>query len=216
MVILITPSNRHLHRRELDAIFRLRHDVLVGVLGWTGLASDGGRERDQFDNEDTHYLALTDPAGIVIGCMRLNRATGQTLTSTAFANLIQFGDLPKGAGVYDVSRHLIARSQASLRDSLAGFDLLCALYELGLAEDMTEFTAVMPTRLLSTLLQIGVELNAMGFPARIDREDCVAVSAPVVRASLERLYRATRSRTPRLQDFRPSMPAPRQAAGGLH
>lgn len=215
MVILITPSNRHHYRCELEAIFRLRHEVLVESLHWKGLMTDGRQERDQFDNDDALYLGLTDKAGAVIGCMRLNPATGATLTSTAFPSLVQFGDLPDGPGVYDVSRHIIANQrQASLRDNLSSFDLLCALYELGLAEGMSAFTAVMTTRLLSALLQIGVEVNAMGFPAAIDREDCVVVSAPVVPQSLDRLYRATRNRVPRLLPVQPFAVATAARAGG--
>lgn len=199
MAFLITPANRHLYLSELAAIFRLRHKVLVEDLRWPGLSSRDGMETDEFDNAEAMYIGMTDADGEVVGCMRLNSAERITLTEKAFRHLIQFSPYPKGPDVLDVTRHIVLRRwQTSLRESLESFDLLCALFEFGIAESYSRFTAVMDITLFSVLIQIGVEIDPLGFPQTIDNEECLAVSARVLQASLAALYRASHNSTPRL------------------
>lgn len=200
MAFLITPANRHLYLSELAAIFRLRHKVLVEELHWPGLSSRDGMETDEFDNAEAMYIGMTAADGDVVGCMRLNSAERVTLTEKAFSHLIQFSRYPKGPDVLDVTRHIVLRRwQTSLRESLESFDLLCALFEFGIAESYSRFTAVMDTTLFSVLIQIGVEIDPLGFPQTIDDEACLAVSARALPASLAALYRASHNSTPRLR-----------------
>jgi acyl-homoserine lactone synthase len=202
MIFLITPSNRDLYKAELDEMFRLRHEVLVETLQWQGLTSDSGRERDEFDNDEARYLGMQDGAGEIVGCMRLNRADVATLTSTVFSHLVQFADLPSGDTVFDVSRYLTSRQwQPSLSGNVQNLDILCAVYELGLQEGISNFTAVISTNLLSSLLQIGVEVNALGFPSKINGDDCIAIASPASHKNLTALYRATHNSQPRLSSW---------------
>ncbi len=201
MVFLITPANRHRYASELDAIFRLRHDVLIEALGWKGLHSTNGREIDEFDDQRALYLGIRDTMGSndVIGCMRLNPMNGPNLTTRHFSHLVEFDDLPTSVHAFDVTRHLISpRHEQSLKESLAGLDLFCALYEFGLMEVASEFVAVIPIHLFSVLMQIGVEIDALGFPVEIEGETCLAARGPASEKSLQALYRATRNTAPRL------------------
>ncbi|RYF67238.1 MAG: GNAT family N-acetyltransferase, partial [Comamonadaceae bacterium] len=61
--------------RLLDDVARYRHRVFVETLGWD-LMSEHGLERDQFDREDTLYLAARDAAQNVVGTARLLPTTG--------------------------------------------------------------------------------------------------------------------------------------------
>ena len=45
-VHVITRDNRRLYTDQLEAFFRLRHDIFVGERGWRGLRRADGRELD--------------------------------------------------------------------------------------------------------------------------------------------------------------------------
>lgn len=200
MAFLITQLNRDRYEKELDQIFQLRHEVFVETLGWRGLNSDDGRERDQFDNDDALYLATRDRADYVVGCMRLNPTTSPSLTATVFQGLVQFYDLPSLATVYDISRYAVSpRAKGCGQAAFHGVDLVCAAFELGLSEQWTAFTAVLPVSVFSSMLQNSVEVNALGFPASFEGQDYVAVTIPIRERSLQKLYEGSGGCRPRLR-----------------
>jgi len=218
MIFLITPANRHIFASELQGIFRLRHEVLVEGLGWHGLQTANGLETDEFDNEYAVYLGMKDATGAVVGCMRLNPSDTPTLSAKHFAHMVQFAGLPSTPNAYDVTRHLVARSwQHSLRESLRGLDLFCGLVEFGLAEDVDVFTALIPVNFFWALRQIGVGMEALGYPGSIEGEECLIVQGEVTAQSLLALYRATRNSDPRLQlNHRQRAPVQRPAPQPTH
>ena len=63
MIHAVTLANQHLHGRQLDQMFRMRHAFYVEGHGWSGLTSKDGRETDEFDNESAIYLMSIDPFG---------------------------------------------------------------------------------------------------------------------------------------------------------
>ena len=200
MLFLIDAATRDSYADELDGIFSLRHQVLCNEYKWHGISATDDRETDQFDCRDAIYLGVRNTAGQVVACLRLNPSHRPTLTSEVFRDLVEFTDLPSGPLFYDVSR-LVLASEVRGDPLGAGLDLMCAMYEWGLAHRVTGYTAVTSLRVLSWLLQIGMKIDALGLPRTIEGEPTVAIYLPVVTASLANLYSKSRNPKPRLLQF---------------
>jgi acyl-homoserine lactone synthase len=198
-VFLITRENRQTYRAELDQIFRMRCDVFAKAMRWQGLYLTGGYEKDWLDNEEALYLGVYDETGAVAGSMRLNPTTSPTLTSRVFSRLVQFVDYPSSPTVFDITRFFVSKdARTSMRGLFYSCDLMCGSHELGLSNGWTEFTGVLGTGFLSSLVQLGIEVNALGLPTPIEGEDYVAVSVPICPDSLRRLYHVSKNFEPRL------------------
>jgi acyl homoserine lactone synthase len=68
---------------RLDGMFRLRHCVFNGRLGWA-VRSENDREHDWFDLMGPYYLVASDPSASarVVGCWRLLPTLGPTCCAT--------------------------------------------------------------------------------------------------------------------------------------
>ena len=60
VIHVVTIHNQHLYARQLDEMFRMRHEFYVKQRGWDGLTSENERETDEFDNEHAVYLMNLD------------------------------------------------------------------------------------------------------------------------------------------------------------
>lgn len=202
MIILINDDNKNLHQQELDQIHVLRHRVFVEQLKWEGVTSRDGREYDQFDGSGTSYLAVMDGASVA-ATIRLNWSDKPTLMSEVFMHLVQFEKLPVGPTTVDLSRLAISPDYANTnRMNLYGSDMLCALLEYGLTEHLTEYTAISSTQLLSSLLQWGIRVYPLGFPAGEGVGEHVAIRLPITEEALLRLYQFTGNYKPRFREVR--------------
>src|SRR6478609_735759 len=77
--------------RMLEDVARYRHKVFVETLGWD-LLTEEGQERDQFDREDTLYLAARDAGQHIVGTARLLPTDRPYLLGDVFPQLL--GGLP--------------------------------------------------------------------------------------------------------------------------
>lgn len=92
-----------LEARVLDNVERYRHKVFVETLGWD-LVTEQGRERDQFDSDETIYLAARDESENIIGTGRLLPTTGPYLLGDVFPQLMGGAEVPRDARVWELSR----------------------------------------------------------------------------------------------------------------
>ncbi|MDR3499900.1 MAG: acyl-homoserine-lactone synthase [Parvibaculum sp.] len=198
-IILIDDNNRHEHGDELDKMHALRHEVFVEQLKWPALKSVNGREYDQYDVPGAVYIVVKEGEDIAAS-VRLNWADKPTLLADVFPHLLQFETAPTGADTVDLSRFMVSPKYGS-RDRMNryGSDLICGILEYGASEGIANYTAVISTHFLSTILQWGVEAHAMGLPAGEGREEHVAVRVPATETSISHLYHFTRNYTPRLR-----------------
>lgn len=109
VIQVITSRNQHLYGKQLDQMFRMRHEYYVMGHGWAGLKSANGREVDEFDNLEAVYLVSVDEFGDVAASLRLNPTTGPTL-------LKKFSDyaddaLPVSPKCWDLSRWIARPDQ---------------------------------------------------------------------------------------------------------
>ena len=202
MLILIDDSNKHDHADDLDKIHVLRHEIFVEQLKWPDLKSTNGREYDQYDVPGAVHIAVKEGEDIA-AAVRLNWADGPTLLRDVFSHLVQFENVPFGSASVDLTRFMISPKYGD-RDRMNryGADLICGILEYGVSEGIDNYTAVISTHFLSTVLQWGVEAHAMGFPAGAGREEHVAVRVPATEASISHVYHFTRNYEPRLREPR--------------
>lgn len=199
MIILINDSNKSEFREDLDKIHVLRNEVFIEDLKWSGLRSENGREYDQYDVPSAVYIAAKEGDEIA-AAVRLNWFDKPTLLSEIFPNLVQFEQMPQGSKFADLSRFVVSPKFGG-RDRMGahGGELLCAMLEYGASEGISDYTAVISTHLFSSVLQLGVEAHAMGFPVGKGREEHLAVRVPATEASISSIYHATRNYEPRLR-----------------
>jgi acyl-homoserine lactone synthase len=199
MIILIDDSNKSEFREELDKIHVLRHEVFVEELKWSGLRSENGREYDQYDGPGAVYIAAKEGDEIA-AAVRLNWFDKPTLLSEVFPGLVQFEKMPGGSKFVDLSRFVVSPKFGD-RDRMTkhGCELICGILEYGVSEGITNYTAVISTHFLSTVLQWGVEAHAMGFPVGKGRDEHLAVRVPATATSISHLYHMTRNYEPRLR-----------------
>ncbi|RAV63288.1 hypothetical protein DBT42_08980 [Aerococcus urinae] len=177
----------------------LRREVFIDQLKWPDLKSVNGREYDQYDVPGAVYIAVKEGDDIAAS-VRLNWADKPTLLAEVFPHLVQFEQVPGGVETVDLSRFMVSPKYGS-RDRMNryGSDLICAILEYGASEGIANYTAVISTHFLSTILQWGVEAHAMGFPAGEGRDAHIAVRVPATEASISHIYHFTRNYTPRLR-----------------
>lgn len=97
----------------MDRLFRFRHALFVGELGWS-LAAGDGRERDEFDTTYALYCGLWRD-GTMIGCFRAISCDRPYLAKTVFPHLATHRSFPVSADYVEVSRFGVtaAHRQAS-------------------------------------------------------------------------------------------------------
>jgi acyl-homoserine lactone synthase len=154
------PSNLS---RLMDQAFRLRHRVFVGELGWKGLRSDDGRERDQFDHDQAvHHLCIHD--GNLVGYQRLLPTTAPHLLTDVLSDLCE-GPVPSGSNIYEWTRNCVA---PEWRDSATGmsrfsFELTAGVVEWGLQSGVDCVTVEYDPHFLLRALQMQFLVRPLGY-----------------------------------------------------
>lgn len=198
--LLITGENRARHADALDKMHRLRHEVFVEQLKWPDLTSRDGREYDHYDTPDASYIVVMEKDEVVAS-VRMNRFDGPTLLTEVFPHLVQFGDMPTSGDTVDLSRFVVSPKVGDeSRMARYGVEIIAAILEYGAAERLREFTAVISTHFLTTVLGWGIEAAALGFPAGKGREAHVAVRVPANERQVSKAYHASRGYRPRLME----------------
>ncbi|RZL44988.1 MAG: GNAT family N-acetyltransferase [Variovorax sp.] len=110
----------HLAPRVMDDLGRYRHKVFVETLGWE-LVTEEGKERDQFDGEETIYLAARDQDENIIGTGRLLPTTGPYLLGDVFPELMGGVEVPRDPRVWELSRFAAVDFTSPLAGALGQF-----------------------------------------------------------------------------------------------
>jgi N-acyl-L-homoserine lactone synthetase len=83
VLYLINPENYHMHREDLDNMYRLRHAVFYEKMKWH-VSSKNGLEKDEFDENNMYYIIYKDEAGILRGCVRFIEMTNECMFDGPF------------------------------------------------------------------------------------------------------------------------------------
>jgi acyl homoserine lactone synthase len=166
MLRIISPENKGLFKKDLDNYFRIRKKILIDQLCWD-LKSVDGKEIDQFDHDQAHYLLYkSSKAGKVIGGVRLTPSTGQSLTLNVFSNLIdpQKEFLPSPQ-VWECSRFVIDFTQEKIQATLikeATLMLFIGMVEYGLSHNIHSYIATTEVRLERVIRMAQWSLERLG------------------------------------------------------
>ena len=120
--------------RMLEDVARYRHKVFVETLGWD-LLTEEGQERDQFDREDTLYLAARDAGQHIVGTARLLPTDRPYLLGDVFPQLLGGLPLPCDPRIWELSRFAAVDFAATQGNALHQFSspVAVALLEEALA-----------------------------------------------------------------------------------
>ena len=156
-----------------------RYEIFVQTLQWQ-LPAENGREFDQFDRPDTHYIIARDSLGLICGCARLLPTTRPYLLDEIFPGLMNGQPAPHDTEVWELSRFSTKGTgelaPPSREDARARFcTLFAAVVEAAMAQGATRlitFTAMGVERILRS---IGMHAHRVGPPQMIDDKPVLAM-----------------------------------------
>lgn len=145
----------------LRAMFAARKQVFIDLLKWDLPALAGTYEIDQYDDPDAEYLILLDPDGNHRASARLLQTDRPHLLSDHYSYLCD-GPLPSGPSVREITRFCLDRNQtADLRQS-ARNQLVTALAEHALANNITDYIGVAELGWLRQIITFGWDCVPLG------------------------------------------------------
>jgi len=185
MIISLSGRERGQYRKHFDRLFRLRHDIFVVARQWT-LPTHGDLEMDQYDTPDAQYFFSVDDDGETRSHVRLTPTLQSSLLADYFPHLVEGQDLPRGPTIYEATRFIVLPSRKSKCDNQrAKAELLGAVMEWALVNDITHVQTVIDTSTLSTFLEITPECRPLGLshpfgggPGVRGGGDAVAIRCP--------------------------------------
>ena len=163
----------HLESRVMDDLERYRHKVFVETLGWD-LVTEEGRERDQFDGDDTVYLAARDDAQNIVGTGRLLPTTGAYLLGDVFPQLMGGAEVPRDPRVWELSRFAAVDFTQPLAGALGQFssEVTIALFHSALnvaeAHGAERIITVSPLGIERLLRRKGIKAHRAAPPMIVD------------------------------------------------
>lgn len=151
MLYAVSPHNREIYAQYIDDYFRLRKEVLIDQKGWD-LKSIEGKETDQFDHDQAHYLIYKSPqSNCVTAGVRLMPTTVPNLTVDIFSHLIDSSHrFAPSSEVWECSRFVTKPSAVSTHKEMikeATFMLFIGMLEYGLRNDVHAYLALTDVRL---------------------------------------------------------------------
>lgn len=168
----VTSTNLHLYARQIDEMFRMRHEFYVRQRGWTNLTSSNGRETDEFDDLNAVYLMNLDQFGNILSTFRLNPTTGPYLVADKLPHYLS-EPAPRQEDIWDLGRWMVApharRKQAGQIADVQK-PLIVGLMEFAVSRGITGFTALTDTAFVSRISDVW-PTRPMGEPHGFDDAD---------------------------------------------
>lgn len=176
MHYLVDRRNRAAYGRQLEEMFAIRHRVYVETRGWAALARADKREVDQFDNDNAVYLLGLNALGAVQSGVRLVPTTQPTLMRDIFPHTVPNGKIPCSDKIYEMSRFFLTEQPRDKDAShRASGELLCAMFEYGLARRLTHFTVVCDAFFLPLIRECRHRITMLGPITPYAEGECMAL-----------------------------------------
>ena len=171
--------------RALESLHAFRRDVFVGRLRWQLPLLDG-IERDEFDREDTVYLAVSPDGEEVTACARLlPTAAGSYMLPELFPELLGERPAPCDPTVWELSRFATSvrasREGRVLSLSQPTLELLDSIFDFSLEHDIERLVLVTSIALERLLLRAGLKVHRVTAPASLHGRMHVALYIDVPR-----------------------------------
>lgn len=175
MIVAVSIEDAHLYGDIIPSIYRLRFHGFKERQNYA-VPSYRGMEYDSYDTPATTYLAWRDDAGIVRGCARLFPTTRPYMIEEIWPQSIEGMAPPKAENIWESSRLCIDKNLAPTQRKKILGEILCALQEFGLREDIAWMLGVMtPPIWRAVFVNFGWPITFMGSPLDIgEREKILA------------------------------------------
>jgi acyl-homoserine lactone synthase len=185
VIYVVDCRNRTNYQRQLEQMFRVRHRIYVVERGWKALWRPDGREVDEFDTEHAVYLLGLNDQGSVTGGTRLVPTSGPHLLRDVFPHLVASGQIPQSDTIYEWTRYFLTNEPADrIARRRASGELLCAMFEYGIATGLTHFSLVCDTFFLPMFHEARWKIVELGPATAYDEGTCIAVRFEVSEAVL--------------------------------
>lgn len=174
MILVISGADAIRYPELMRQVYKLRHDVFVGELGWTDLASPDGMERDQFDHPDAiHHLCMRGDE--VVGYQRMLPTLQPHLLSDVFPELCE-GPCPRAIDTFELTRYCVAPAHREGRRGVSsvGSELMAGFVEWGLASKVNKVIIEFETIWVLRALQLKFLVRPLGFETQIGKQKIVA------------------------------------------
>jgi len=187
--IIEMPETGLAASRRLEGMFRLRHEVFKERLDWE-VGSQGGRERDMFDDLDPVYIVCEED-GDVLGSWRLLPTTKPYMLKDVFPELLYGMPAPEAPDVWEISRFAVSKRVCG-NDSLGTIKtvtnlLLEQLFDFAARRQISRIVAVADVRFERILKRAGLLTFRYGPPMQIGVTRAVSGYADVTDLNLRRL-----------------------------
>jgi acyl homoserine lactone synthase len=148
----------------MKVIGQYRHRVFIEKLGWQ-LRAENGIEYDQFDRDDTIYMAAEDMDGSIVGTARLLPTTRPYLLQEVFPELLGPVQAPCSEDIWEISRFAAMNFNERRTTALGQFSSEVAI---GLLRASLDCAAAHGARRVITVSPLGVErlARSAGYWAR--------------------------------------------------
>jgi len=174
MIISVSIENSHLYGDVIPSIFRLRYQGFKERQSYD-VPSYKNMEYDAYDTPATTYLAWRDADKVVKGCIRLFPTTRPYMIEELWPQTVyNHIPLPKEDDIWESSRICIDRYlPVEIRKQIHG-EILCALQEFGLKNNITSLIGVMtPGIWRSVFASAGIPIEFLGPKYYLDSKEAI-------------------------------------------
>ncbi|MFA6123201.1 MAG: acyl-homoserine-lactone synthase [Sphingomonas sp.] len=147
----------------IRAMFKARKEVFVDLLGWDLPVLAGEFEVDQFDDPWADYLILTSPDGAHRASARLLHTDREHLLGGIYPYLCA-NAVPSGPTIREITRFCLDRHQRAGERRIARNQLVSALTDHALRNDITDYTGVADIGWFEQIQQFGWDCEPLGKP----------------------------------------------------
>ena len=172
MIHVVTFENQHLYARQLEEMFRMRHEFYIRQRGWTNLNGEDGRETDEFDNEHAVYLMNLDRFGHILSTFRVNPTMTPYLLGDKLPEYLE-GEPPRSEMIWDLTRWMVtpdARRKSAEEIADAQKQLICGVMEFSVDRGITHYTCLTDTSFVDRIQKVW-PITRLGTPRAFDEEN---------------------------------------------
>jgi len=160
-----TITTREDNPELIHAVDRFRKQLFVDIFRWNLPSASNLEERDQFDRDDTVYVALSRGDSLV-GCFRAIRADRPYLTQTLFPDLATLERYPRSPDVWEISRFGVLPS-AGIHTARANYSVM---FSFARARGARALVALVDLTYERFLRRIGIATRRYGTPSVIGQD----------------------------------------------
>jgi acyl homoserine lactone synthase len=161
-ILMARANDPALDADTLNAMFRFRHKVFYERLGWD-VDSNGGVERDSYDELNPVYLVAKNGREEVEGCWRLLPTTGPYMLKDTFPQLLRGAGAPQDPAIWEMSRLAVMPSQsrecAQVALNAVTFEMIRSVYRFSRGNGIRKYILVTSVALERLLKRIGFPIH---------------------------------------------------------